>query len=54
MKRIEKFLRSNPSYTKWGTQRLAAQTKLSVRTVERFKRTETYRDIKSMYVKGIK
>lgn len=53
MKRIEKFLRANPSYTKWGTRRLAAQVKLTVATVERFKRTETYREIKTSYVKGL-
>lgn len=53
MKTIEKFLRMNPSYTKWGTARLAQKTKLSESTVKRFKNSETYREIKSNYVKGL-
>ncbi len=50
MKRIENFYRSNPSYTKWGTMRVATKTGLSVTTVERFKKTDTYKTIKQAYL----
>ena len=53
MKTIEKFLRQNPSYTKWGSKRLAERTKLAVTTIERFKRTNVYREIKNQYIKGL-
>jgi hypothetical protein len=53
MKKIERFLRSTPSYTKWGNVRLALRTNLSVKTIARFKQTEAFREIKSSYMSGL-
>jgi hypothetical protein len=53
MKKIERFLRTTPSYTKWGNVRLALRTNLSVKTIARFKQTEAYRQIKTAYLSGL-
>lgn len=53
MKRIENFLRQYPSYTKWGTSRLAKRVNLAESTVNRFKKTEKFRSIKMDYLKGL-
>jgi len=54
MKRISSFLTLNPSYTKWGSSRLAEKTSLSVTTIERFKKSEEFKNIKRNYLKGLK
>ena len=53
MKTIENFLRQYPSYTKWGTSRLAKRVNLAESTVNRFKKTEKFRSIKMDYLKGL-
>lgn len=50
MKRLEKFLRTKPSYTKWGNTRIANLLGLSERTVKSFKNTETFKKIKQNYL----
>jgi ribosomal protein L31 len=53
MKTLENFLQAHPSYTKWGTERIAQKTGLSVRTVKRFKSSQTFKAIKSNYLQNI-
>lgn len=50
MKTLERFLTSNPSYTKWGDSRLAARLNLAESTVSRFKKTAMFKIIKSAYL----
>lgn len=50
MKRIETFLKANPSYTKWGDARLAIRLNLAESTVHRYKRTASFKQIKKTYL----
>ena len=52
MKKIENFLKSKPSYTKWGNERLAAKTGLALSTIQKFKKTSSFKEIKESYLKG--
>lgn len=49
MKTLEKFLTTNPSYLKWGTERLAKRMNLAISTVERFKKTEKFKTLNASY-----
>lgn len=53
MKKLEQMLLKTPSYTKWGNLRLATKTGLKESTIERFKRTDVFRKIKSSYLKSL-
>lgn len=53
MKRLEQFMTENPSYTKWGNERLATKLNLKVSTVEKFKKSATFKTIKSNYINSI-
>jgi hypothetical protein len=53
MKRIHTLLLLNPSYCKWGSERLAIKTGLAVSTINRFKKTELFKQIKSNYLRGL-
>lgn len=50
MKRLQAFLQEKPSYTKCSSAKIAEMTKLSINTVERFKKTAEYKAIKSSYL----
>lgn len=49
MKKLETFLRNNPSYTKCGVEKVAERANVAVSTVLRFRKTEIYKSIKENY-----
>lgn len=50
MKTVENFFKNNPSYVKCGTQRISERLGLSPKTIQKFRKTETYRKIKIAYL----
>jgi hypothetical protein len=53
MKTLTTLFTNNPSYMKWGNQRIADKTGLKVSTVERFKKSPIYRTMKNQYLTTI-
>ncbi len=53
MKTLENLLKESPSYSKWGTERLATKTGLKVSTVVKFKRSSTYKQLLTAYKQGL-
>lgn len=49
MKTISNFLRTNPSYVKCGAAKIAKRLKLSLNTVERYKRSAEFKTLNSNY-----
>lgn len=49
MKKLENFLRENLSYVKCGNERIAKRLNVSVNTVKRFKRSETFKKLNNKY-----
>jgi hypothetical protein len=49
MKKISTFLAQNPSYVRWGSERLAEKANVALSTVNKFKKTEEYKQIKDTY-----
>lgn len=50
MKTVENFLKTNPSYVKCSADRIANRLHLSVNIVNRFRRTDTYKNIRIAYL----
>lgn len=49
MKRLGSFLKENPSYCKWGNERISNITGISIETVRRFKRTQEFKQMNKNY-----
>lgn len=50
MKKIENFLRERPSYTKCGNEKIANYAGVAMSTVMKFKKTNTFKEIKNTYL----
>lgn len=50
MKKVHELMKSKPSYTKWGNKRLAELLSLKEVTIERFKRSAEFKNIKRDYI----
>lgn len=50
MKKIEQFLRENPSYIKCGNEKIAKYAKVAMSTVLKFKKTSAFQEIKQTYL----
>jgi hypothetical protein len=53
MKTLTNLFTSNPSYMKWGNERIAGKTGLKLKTVEKFKKNPLYKIMKTQYLNEI-
>jgi|688.fasta_scaffold00342_42 hypothetical protein len=53
MKTLTNLFTSNPSYMKWGNERIAKRTGLKPKTVEKFKKNPLYKIMKTQYLNEI-
>lgn len=49
MKTLQYFLSNNPSYIKWGNERLAKRTGLKESTIAKFKKTSLFKEMNAAY-----
>ena len=49
MKTLTTFLSNNPSYIKWGNERLAKRTGLKESTIAKFKKTTLFQEMSKSY-----
>jgi hypothetical protein len=50
MKTLQKFLSSRPSYFKCGVERLAKATGIATSTINKFRKTNEFKDMKKNYL----
>ena len=53
MKTLQNFLTKNPGYFKRGSQSLAERTNISINTVNKFKKSTQYSEMKKNYINSI-
>jgi hypothetical protein len=50
MKTLKTFLEKKPSYLKWGAERLAKVTGISINTVNKFRNSPEFKAMKKNYL----
>lgn len=54
MKKLAELFTSNPGYMKCGNERIAKITGLKETTIKRYKSSSEYREMKTLYISGLK